>query len=720
LTSLPPRSSGAQRVPSDPAASGEQPAALSRELAALLIEMSVALHKYTMYPDGHKLLDSAVAGVAVKLTDVLGDKPELAIGVARDQVIIDGAASDAGSSVLRDLARKLYRRRIGGLRLQKGIDEAELGEVFRTIARTGTALADEMRVAEGGGAPEGEREKLPTWPHATMVPLSFDHLEMGSEGLLPGEERPKERGTWASQLWLQLARATVSGSHAAVSADGKDLPQDPVVLARAIEARQNDPAFDKGILEIFPEFVEGIKTKGGMAGAALQQRISALFHALSPKALQRVVDNGSNIEQRRELLRQASQTLAADTVLDLVRAVAASEEHSMSESMLLLLSKMAKHAELGSADRAFSADSALRLNVRQLVDDWGDAATLPEDSYWETLEQLVAQPAAPPATDGSRIEILPEHVVRLAIDIDVETLGATGKFAIQDMVKRGQIAPLLRLVEAMPETSKIVYQLHRHLFNTGTIRRLLQDRPLAFDVLGRLVASVGYPAAPALLDALEREEDRKARDELYEMLAGLGPRAATALIPRLSRAETEYLRRLLMLLNKMTEIPPDFSAQPYAVHSDAGVRREAFALLLKDPLSRNKGIADGIADGDVGVNRLALKTASEYGCPRGAVPVLTRRLADRSLDAMLGATAVRVLAPVRHPAVLSSFVSVCLAPRRRFLVFRRLSDKSPVMIAALGALARGWASAPQAARVLKMAYRSNDPEIQSMLDTAQR
>jgi hypothetical protein len=42
------------------------------------------------------------------------------------------------------------------------------------------------------------------------------------------------------------------------------------------------------------------------------------------------------------------------------------------------------------------------------------------------------------------------------------------------------------------------------------------------------------------------------------------------------------------------------------------------------------------------------------------------------------------------------------------------------MVAALGALARGWASAPQAARVLKMAYRSSDPEIQSMLDTAQR
>lgn len=701
----------------DPTAPAEQPPSLSRPLTDLLIEMSVSLHKYSMYPDGHKLLESAVAGVAKKLNDALGDQPALAIGVARHQIIIDGAASDAGISVVRDLALKLYRRRIGGLKFLKGIEEPELAEVFRTIARGGTALFDAPAAAGGGAAPPVARVELPDWPHAMLVPLSFEHLELGSEDRLPGEAPPKERVNWASQLWMHLAHAAV-GSSQDVAQDSSNVPQDPVVLAQAIEARQNDPAFDKGILDIFPELVQGIKIKGGMAGVALTQRISALVHALSPRALQRVVDNGSTVQQRRDLLRQASESLAADTVLDLVRAVAASEQHSMSESMLLLLSKMAKHAELGSAGRAFSADSALRLNVRQLVDDWGDAATLPEETYWTTLEQLVAQPAAPPSTDTSRLQIAPEHVVRLAIDLEV--MGTTAKVAIQEMLKRGQIAPLLRMVDAMPETSQIVYQLRRHLYNTGTIRRLLQDRPLEFGVLSRLVASVGYAAGPALLDALEHEDDRLASQELFEMLAGLGPLVAPAMIARLGRAETTQLKNLLRLLDRLAPLPEDFSALPYATHDDAGVRRNAYALLLKDPRTRNRAIADGLADDDAGVNRIALKTATEYGCPPAAVPVLSRRLRDRAVDDTLGAGAVRVLAPVRHPAVVASFVSVCTAPRRRFLLFRRLADKSPVMLAALGALARGWAGEPKAAKVLKLAYRSRDPEIQSMLDNARK
>jgi hypothetical protein len=620
--------------------------------------------------------------------------------------------------VLRDLSLKLYRRRIGGIVLQKEIDEPELADLFRTVARYDATLIDTLLAAEEGRAPVEAAEKIPSWPHAKLIPLSFDQLELGSDAQLPGEEPKKGPGSWASQLWVQLARATVGGSETAAVQDPSDLPQDPLVLARAIEEHQNDKDFDKGILDIFPEVFDGIKNKGGMAGAALQRRLSTMVNALSPKTLRRVVDNGSTSQQRLELVRKASQALAADTVLDLVRAVAASEQHSMSESMLLLLSKMAKHSEQGTANRAFNADAALRLNVRQLVDDWGDAATLPEESYWSTLEQLVAQPAAPVATQVSRIDIAPEHVVHLAIDL--ETLGATAKGALQDMVKRGQIAPLMRMVDEMKETSKIVFQLRRHLVNTGTIRRLLQDRPPDFEVLGRLVTRVGPPSAAALLDALDAEEDRGSKAKLLDMLAALGSPVAKEVIGRVQRAQGSQLRTLLFLLNRIPELPDTFSALPYTADRDNGIRREAYTLLLKDPLARNKAIAAGLADNDDGVNRIALRAAQEFGCPNNAVPVLARRLRDRSLDAMLGATAVRVLAPMRQPVVLDSFVSVCLSQRRRFLPFKTLSDKSPVMLAALGALARGWSGDPGAAKVIRLAHRSKDVEIKSMLDSAKQ
>src|SRR6478752_1643312 len=86
---------------------------LSRELTELLTDMSVALHKYGMYPDGHPLLESAIAGMGRRMKRLLEEKQEISIGVARRQLIIDGMASDAGNAVLRDLASRLFRREIG-------------------------------------------------------------------------------------------------------------------------------------------------------------------------------------------------------------------------------------------------------------------------------------------------------------------------------------------------------------------------------------------------------------------------------------------------------------------------------------------------------------------------------------------------------------------------------------------------------------------------------
>ena len=48
-------------TPMRPPAQGEGSGALSRELADFLIELSIALHKNAIYPEGHPLLAGAVA-----------------------------------------------------------------------------------------------------------------------------------------------------------------------------------------------------------------------------------------------------------------------------------------------------------------------------------------------------------------------------------------------------------------------------------------------------------------------------------------------------------------------------------------------------------------------------------------------------------------------------------------------------------------------------------
>ena len=671
--------------------------ALPRDLTEFLVELATTLHKYAMYPDGHPLLETAAQGVTRRLKPILAEHPTFNLGVARDHLLFEGIPSDPHNVVLRDLAVKFYRREIGGIRITEGVEDDELVEVMKQVGRE----------QKGGAAAAPAADATHEWAHVTLLPLSYDALRLTDES----GEGEKEKGSWATQLWQRLARSAV-GEETSGGIGLPDFANDPLALASAIDRRAEDPDFDKGILGLFGSFMQEIKAKGGAAAKGLRVQVSNLISSVAPATLQRILRVNTDWAQRKQLMMQASQTLAADTVLDLAKAVAAASQHTMSEALLLLLAKLAKHAGQGSSARKEKADGALRENVRQLINDWDHAAELPEEGYWQTLEKLIAEPGkgSSPSTAN---EVQAEHVVQLSLETEV--WGTTTKHAVADMVKRGQIAQLLAIADGTPDQNKVVMTLRRHLDNTGTIKRLLRDKPIDFEVLHRLVTRVGYPAAGALLDALEGEDERGARWKLFEMLAQLGPKVGDAVVARLPKGPWTLQRNLLLLLGRLEEWPAGFSPAPYAKNPDARVRREAYALLLADPKTRDKAISDAVADADERIVRAGLNSALENGCPRDAIPVLTRRLTEHSLDGMMGALAVKVIAPVRLTPVYECLVAATLAPKRRFQFRRKLAPKSPIVVAAIAVLATTWGMEPATQKVLAVAARSDDPEIQAAL-----
>jgi hypothetical protein len=678
-------------------------------MADLMVELSVGLHKYSMYPDGHPLLESAVSGLTRRLALALTERQMIAIAVARNHLVIDGVPTDPAHAVTRDLALKLFRREIGAIRLYEGVQETELQEMLKVIAR---------ETPQNGGE-EAPRE----WQHVRLFPLTYDQLELQQDA---AEQTSEQRAGWAAQLWGKLASASLYGGNGAGSGGGvgsgtgesdatltPDTPMDPLALASAIERHERDPEYDKGIVAFFGQFMDEIKAKGGQASGALKRKVSKLVTALSPETLQQILKRTSPGAERRQFLLNASHTLAADTVLDLAKAVASASKHTMSEALLLLLTKLAKHSEKGSPNRRDKADTALRENMRQLIDDWDGAAALPEESYWQTLEQLIAEPATDAPASSGQWDVNAEYIVQMSLE--VELFSATAKHAVAEMVKAGRISALLSMVDQTPETNTVVWTLRRHLDNTGTIRRLLRDRPIDFEVLYRLVARVGFPAAGALLDALELEDDRTARWRLFEMLAQLGPEVGNAVMARLPGSPWYVQRNLLLLMARLETWPKDFTAHPYAKHPDPRVRREAYALLLRDPATRAESIGLAVADSDERIVRAALNAALEGGCPREAVGVLTERLDQRSLDGMMAVLAIRVIAPVRLPVVLDVLVKSALSRKRTWFFGRKLAPRSQPMLAALSALAWTWAQEPQAMKVLSLAERDPDSAVQNAI-----
>ena len=154
-------------VPSEDPKSGRS--VLTRELSEFLVELSVALHRHSMYPTGHPSLGPAVEAIVRRAEKLLQDRPMIALGVARRQLIIEGVATDPNQAVLRRLAEGLHRHHIGAMSISRGVEPDEFRDAL-------LALSHE---AERDG-PLGLRRsgQQIEWRHLKLHPLNFDGLAL--------------------------------------------------------------------------------------------------------------------------------------------------------------------------------------------------------------------------------------------------------------------------------------------------------------------------------------------------------------------------------------------------------------------------------------------------------------------------------------------------------------------------------------------------------------
>src|SRR5437016_7585372 len=229
-----------------PAPSGER-ATLSRDLADFLIELSIALHKHAMYPEGHPSLAPAAAGLTRRAALLLEDRATISLGVARNQLVIEGVATDPKHPVLRELAGRLHRHHLGAITFRRGVEQAEVADALRTLAieaeRTGQPLG------------LGDRDRLAAWPHVQLHALTYERLELTDQAGPVGEGDAR-----AAQLWVGLARAAL----ATAPEDTRPTPTEPAVIAQAIDQHSKAEAtgYDQVIVGYLLQIAAELKTAG--------------------------------------------------------------------------------------------------------------------------------------------------------------------------------------------------------------------------------------------------------------------------------------------------------------------------------------------------------------------------------------------------------------------------------------------------------------------------
>jgi hypothetical protein len=661
-------------------------ATLARDLSDFLVEFSIVLHKRSLYPPGHPHLQESAERFVYRLESLLNNREHLMIGVARHQLIIGGVATDPRNALLSDLARRLHRQRVAAIRFQRGVTLSETDELLRNLSGE---LGEETK-------PLGlELERTASWPHVQVQAPELGRLLLDQAGDAEGDERPADP---AQELWVGLANL-------ALSADGQSSTggTDPLVVARAIDDQVGQVAYDRVVLDYLAQMAEEISGRAGALEPKARERVSRLMTSLRPETLRSLLQAGSNHAERRRFAMNASEVLGGDAVVVVVVAAAATTGQNISNHLLRLLHKFAHHAEESSGANRVEAEAALRANVARLIANWELADPNPT-AYTAVLEGMVREaPVRALEPDTSSDDA--ESVLQIALET-----GCTGPrvhAAVDRLLGEGRFSRVASLLAESP-TPLSADALWRHIASPSRVRAELAARSVDFVAVERLALRLGAAAVDPLLDHLESAPDQTSRARAMKVLIAMGPTSLAPAAARFAQSPWYVQRNILVLHQALQAWPTLFSPISCTKHSQPQVRREAYKLLLNFPQQRASALTYGLNDSDAGIVRLVLLAAIE-SCPAEAVKAVEAFFHDGRRSPELRGLAIRVLARSRGPEAVNELVE--LAAERRIFRGWRLAAKSPIVLAALGALAQYWPAHPEVLRLLDQAKEHPDPDF---------
>jgi len=416
---------------------------------------------------------------------------------------------------------------------------------------------------------------------------------------------------------------------------------------------------------------------------------------------------GGDNAQRARFAIDATHGLAVDAVLDIVRAMADASHKTVSDPLVRMLSKLAQHAEQGTAEARPQADEALREQVRALLEGWTLDDPNP-DAYGLALHRMAA--ASPVhSTQPGQQATEPLRIVQTALETGALGFGAWR--AIERLVAEQHVGDLVELLGS-PAGGTDIGPLWTRITSPDVVRQLASIEPPDFTTLDRVLPRLPVDAFEPLLDVLGASESRTTRRGLLDRLTRapreLGPVIAT----RLTHAIPWYVtRNLLLILDGLPALPDGFRAATFIAHEDARVRREAFKVALKVPAERERALLGALRDADRRTVRLGLTAALEE-CPASVLAVVAELARHPGTASELRVLAIKVLGRVKNTGALNALLQL-VDGGTNWLGRQKLATRSLELLAALMALAAGWRNDMRAAALLALAAASNDPDVRN-------
>lgn len=638
--------------------------ALPPEVAVVLREFVNALGKRSMYPEGHAFVREATE----KLTDVLATTLEsrggISLGFTPRTVLLDGAAIEPIPAPIRQFGQRLHRRNIGTIQLVPGISSPEVAALLAALS-----APDAEEVVGRSGL------KL---AHVRVEPLVYDVLAFGDESSLDELDEV---------FWSRLVEAAFGHR----LGEGAALPNAGALAEAINEKAAATPEGARRVFEALASFASALHARGERAPGGSRKRFVELLAALSHSTTTRVMGAAPSRATRRRFMRETLEQVPPTLLLQLLESVAAADDEPISAHLRAMLGK------LSGGERADRSQGQ------------GDFAT----EVMGLLEQWDGEAPDAALGDDPRVAVEIFRVLALSLELSIVTPGVLA--AARRCAESGHLGEALRILDQPGNDPEVRRQLSDALLDPGLLASLLGTEPLDWPLIERVARHTGRESVVALLDAIDRADERTTRRRLLDLLISIGPTAESGLIAALDGATWYLARNILTVLSQFPIVANAEALIPLLDDPEPRVRIEAMKVLLRQENTRDRAVASALESGDPGLANLAL-AALDGTCPPSLVAAVLSALGID--DDEVRHRAIRLIGHSDSALVVPRLLDL-VRVRRGLLRRWRLRDPDPVMLEALTALARRWSNHRPVLMLLNMAAHSTNPDVRRAIGLPQ-
>lgn len=593
-----------------------------RYLIHALIELQLAVRKLSLYSASHALVPGLMNTLQKHFDAIFKFSETVSLGVAKDEILYQGAPLTKDHPVIRELSRSLNQLNIAGLTFRKGLSKEELLSFLK--------LFSESR----GLAQEEKEDLLSRWQNQSPS-ISLKLVSFGSAIKRQKADDPtggEEKTTAAREVWRGLAKQLTPQNP-----NEGDL--DPAQLAELVnQLHEQDPSTAQSYeITIFDYLNDQARRQAFTEERFVEfnRQLNVFLSNLRPDVRERIYKMG--LEETQEggtRIEGLLEGLPEPVLMEILNQVQVSGQ-GVSGPMFSLLQKF---MNLSDRDGKLKELLASKLeNSKDLLEDLmvdrSDRQYYPS-SYRSLLdEEFAVKPSSEQA--GARdldeegtthhfglvlLELLEDHTISTTqyegiVQAVLDLLSAAKKEEKSAGLLQDALSILMRrLGGAAGEERRFFLEQIKKFMRPEILGGLARKRPEAgedasTDVFQFLKDLMGAEMVPVLLDTLEEEDNLSARKRLLEMIVQFGTDVTPLALQRLQSPKWYVVRNMLVLLRDLNAKEALDRIAQHARHESPQIRLVALQALEKMGENTDaffEALSDGLKDADPKVFRKAV------------------------------------------------------------------------------------------------------------------